>query len=38
MYRRRVTPSQIIVHTVLTVLTGGAWLVVLFIRYLLANS
>lgn len=38
MYRRRVTPSQIIVHSTLIVLTGGLWLVPLTVRYLLSNS
>lgn len=38
MYRRRVSAGDIFLHTVLTAITGGAWLVVLVIRCLLANS
>lgn len=33
-----VTPSQLIVHTALTFLTGGLWLVFLLIRVLLKHS
>ena len=39
MARRRKSGSgMLLVHVVLTLLTGGLWLVVLFIKFLMSNS
>lgn len=35
---RRVGLGRLLIHTVLTFVTGGVWLVVLGIRFLLKNS
>lgn len=35
---RKVSLFKILVHTTLTILTGGLWLVVLGIKFLLSNS
>lgn len=36
--RKRVGLLRILFHVILTCLTGGLWLVVLMIHYLLSNS
>jgi hypothetical protein len=38
MSKRRVGLGSLLVHTVLTFVTGGVWLVILGIRFLLKNS
>lgn len=35
---RKVGLFKILVHTALTILTGGLWLVVLIIKFMLSNS
>lgn len=35
---RKVSLFKILVHTALTLLTGGLWLVVLIIKFMLSNS
>lgn len=35
---RKVSLFKILVHTALTLLTGGLWLIVLGIKFLLSNS
>ena len=35
MQQRKVSPFTVLLHVILTALTGGAWLIVLLIWYLL---
>lgn len=35
---RKTSIFKLLVHTVLTIVTGGLWLVVLIIKFILSNS
>jgi hypothetical protein len=36
--RNKVGSGRVLLHVILTVLTGGLWLIVLFIKFLMSNS
>jgi hypothetical protein len=38
MSRRRVSTGMLLVHVILTICTGGLWLLVPLIKFLMSNS
>jgi hypothetical protein len=36
--RKKAGTGMVLLHVILTVLTGGLWLIVLFIKFLMSNS